>query len=252
MRSHPCQGQDRENGVTPYAQNQIMRSVVAGAKMYATHTNTRCIFESMPQEVLDDEHATAQLKLAIQAKLVNLKSKFANYGNDSSDLWYLNMNDEASSASLLAALLDGRWSTVLSRVSVERVVKAYMQVPENIVGVEVSLARKHGVKKRHQELLLIKFEFDSDDVATITCPTGYHKGHGLPGRMFRIHAGSTLYPGPQSYLPSLQVRPPRVLCNWHMKRPRESAALLRPVIHTFINNVHTRPLTLSGSGSFTL
>jgi hypothetical protein len=178
---HPCQGQDLANGVTAYAQHEIMKNVNAGAKMYATQTNSRLIYESMPREVVDDQEATRRLKLAISAKLENLKGRLARRGTDSADLWYLNMADETASANLLATLLGARWSSVLSQGSVARVIKEYMKVPAKIVGVEVCLARRFGVTNRHQEQLRIKFEYDSDDVSTITCPTGYSKGHGLPG-----------------------------------------------------------------------
>jgi hypothetical protein len=70
---------------------------------------------------------------------------------------------------------------VLSQGSVARVIKEYMKVPAKIVGVEVCLSRRFGVPNRHQEQLRIKFEYDSDDVSMLTCPTGCLKGHGLPG-----------------------------------------------------------------------
>ena len=180
-RPHPCQGQDLANGVTAYAQHEIMKNVKAGAKMYATHTNTRTMYESMPREVLDNEEAYRLLKLAISAKLENLKCRFARRGNDSGELWFLNMVDGEASATLLATLLGVRWSSVLSRDSVERVIKEHMKVQAKIVGVEVCLTRRFGTTQRHQEMLRIQFEYDEDDVATLTCPTGYLKGRGLPG-----------------------------------------------------------------------
>jgi hypothetical protein len=158
-----------------------MKNVNAGAKMYATQTNARLIHESMPREVLDDEEASRLLKLAISVKLENLKGRLARRGTDSGDLWYLNMADAAASAHLLATLLGTRWSSVLSKDSMARVIKEHMKVPAKIVGVEVCLSRRFGVPTRHQEELRIKFEYDSDDVSMLTCPTGYLKGHGLPG-----------------------------------------------------------------------
>ena len=159
-----------------------MRNAKAGAKMYATKTNARLIHESMPREVLEHESATAQLKLAIQAKLENLKGKYARLGHDSSELWYLNMADDAASSELLATLLGARWVSRLSPSSVERVIKEYVKVPAKIEGVEVCLTRQFGVPpRRHQEELVVKFEYDSGGVAKLTCPTGYLQGHGLPG-----------------------------------------------------------------------
>jgi hypothetical protein len=83
-----------------------MKNVNAGAKMHATQTNARLIHESMPREVLDDQEATRLLKLAISAKLENLKGRLARRGTDSGDLRHLNMADEAASANLLATLLE--------------------------------------------------------------------------------------------------------------------------------------------------
>ena len=201
---HPCQGQDLANGVTAYAQHEIMKNVNAGAKMYATQTNSRLIYESMPREVVDDQEATRRLKLAISAKLENLKGRLARRGTDSGDLWYLNMADETASANLLATLLGARWSSVLSQGSVARVIKEYMKVPAKIVGVEVCLARRFGVTNRHHEQLRINL-----NTTVMMCPR------------LLVQQGTARDT-------DYQVPPPHMLFNWHMKKPSKPSALLRP------------------------
>lgn len=181
MALHLCQGQDTENGVTEYAQKKILHNAKAGAKLYGTKPIIRLIREGMPVEVEENKDLTEQLKQSIQAKLDTWKGQYAKNGNNSRCLWYINMDNAEKSAELVAKLLAARWSSRLSDSSIARVIKAYMQVPEKVTGVEVTLTRKFGPGGRHHELVKMTFEFDGSNAARITCPTGYVEGRGLPG-----------------------------------------------------------------------
>ena len=167
--------------MTEYAQKKILKNAKAGAKLYGTQPTIRHIREGMPVEVEENEDLHDQLKQSIQAKLDTWKGHYANNGNSSRTLWYINMDDAEKSAELLEKLLAARWSSRFSPSSIARVIKAYMHVPEKVTGVEVTLIRKFGVASRHHELVQMKFEFDGSNAARITCPTGFVEGRGLPG-----------------------------------------------------------------------
>jgi hypothetical protein len=158
-----------------------LNNAKAGAKLHGTKPIMRLIREGMPVEVEENKDLTEQLKHAMQAKLDNCKGQHARHGNNSTCLWYINMDNEEKSAELLAKLLAARWSSQLSHSSIARVIKAHMQVPEKVTGVEVTLTRKFGLAGRHHELVKMTFEFDGSNAARITCPTGCYEGRGLPG-----------------------------------------------------------------------
>ena len=176
-----CKGKDMDNGVTEYAQGKILRNAQAGAKFYGAKPVTRVTREGLPTEVLEHKEHAQLLKQQIMDKLENLKGQCARLGNDSGPLWYLHMDNDEKFTELLGKLLESRWSSPFSPGSIARVIKNFMHIPEKVTGVAVTLTRKFGLSSRHHEVVQITFEFDGNNAAKLTCPTGYLEGRGLPG-----------------------------------------------------------------------
>ena len=176
-----CKGKDTDNGVTEYAQGTILRNAQAGAKLYGVKPGTRITRESLPTEVLQHKEREDLLKQQIMDRLENLKGQHARLGNDSGPLWHLHLDDDEKFTELLGKLLESRWNSPFSPGSIARVIKNFMNLPEKVTGVEVTLTRKFGLSSRHQQVVQITFEFDGNNAAKLTCPTGYLEGHGLPG-----------------------------------------------------------------------